>query len=145
MLSRRWLQFRIASLFGVVTIIAICLGIGPQIYAYINVRFLSNNDLRVDGTPLGLSVILNTSSAKRLRWLGKKANPSLLSAMRDPNRFAAAHVLLSEINLREQQLSSAEWNHMRIDLYADGTVDLHPRQAEKLERYWKETLGVCQP
>ena len=141
MISRRWFQFRLATIFVIVTIIACSLALAPRIRAYLNVRSLSNRDVQVDGNFIGLMVRLDTSAANQLRKQGKSANLTLLAALRDPDKFAAAHILLSEINDGPHFFYSAgEWNGMRVTLHADGRIDFHPEQAPQLEADWNARL-----
>lgn len=135
-------QFRIASLFVAITAIGIVLGLGPWLFACWNTGLLDNSDLKVDGTGVGLLVRIDSPAAKRLRLCGPRANACLLAALRDPNRFAAAHVLLTDMNAQVVQSDAAYWNSMRITLYSDGTADFHPEQAEKLAKHWATKLSA---
>lgn len=140
MIARRWFQFRLATIFVIVTIVACSLALAPRIRAYLNVRSISNRDVQVDGNFIGLMVRLDTSAANQLRNQGKSANPALLAALHDPDKFAAAHVLLTDTNDRTSSYSAGEWNGMRVTLRADGRVDFHAEQAPQLEAAWKARL-----
>ena len=124
MQARRWFQFRLATIFVIVTIVACVLAFGPWMRAYLNVRSLSNSDVKVDGSYIGLMVSLDTSAANALRKQGRSANPLLLAALREPDKFAAAHVLLTNINAGRspRTISAGDWNGMRVTLFADGRV-----------------------
>jgi hypothetical protein len=140
MASRRWFQFRLATIFVVVTIVACSLALWPRIRAYRNVRSISNADVQVDGGTLGLMVQLDTPAANALRKQGPGANSALFAELRDKDRFAAAHVLLTDINDKHKYISAGEWNGLRVTLHADGRVDFHPEQIPQLEAKWTERL-----
>jgi hypothetical protein len=140
MVPRRWFQFRLATIFIIVTIVACSLALAPRIRAYLNVRSISNRNLQVDGNYIGLMVRIDTSAANQLRKQGKSANPALLAALRDPDKFAAAHVLLTDIN-GGTYFSAGEWHGMRVTLRGDGRVDFHPEQAPQLTADWKARLN----
>jgi hypothetical protein len=140
MASRRWFQFRLATVFVIVTIVACVLAFGPRARAYWNVRSLSNADVKVDGGYLGLMMEIHTPAADALRKQGPSANPVLLEALGNKDKFAAAHVLLTEINRTPRTLSAAEWNGMRVTLFADLRVDFHPEQAPQLAADWQSRL-----
>ena len=106
------------------------------------IRELSNNDLSVDGNFFGLDVRVTGNAASTLEQLGTKSNALLLDALHDSNKFAAAHVMLTRINMVEYQLSAAEWNHLKIDLFADGMTDVHAEQIPNLIAFWKRQLNT---
>ena len=140
MASRRRFQFRLATVFVIVTIVACVLAFGPRVRAYWNVRSLSNADVKVDGGFLGLVVQLDNPAANALRKQGPSANPVLLEALGNKDKFAAAHVLLSQINDVPGTYSASDWNGMRVTLFADGRVDFHPEQAKQLAADWQSRL-----
>jgi hypothetical protein len=137
---RRHLQYSLGFLFILTLFVAGWLALRPRLQAYFAIRSLSNSDLSVDGNYFGLDVRITGDGASTLEGLGKPANPWLLDALNDPNRFAAAHVLLTRINMAEYQLSAAEWNHLKIDLFADGTTDFHSEQIQGIIDFWNRHL-----
>ena len=140
-------QFSLFALLGVVTIVAIVLGIAPTVRVQLALRALSNKDVEVDGTPFGLMVDVQSSAAEQLKSFGSRANWALERALDDPERFAAAHILLTEIN--ESQVSSfgsaSHWNDMRITLHAGGSVNFHAEQISQLQEHWRNRLGKDRP
>lgn len=113
------------------------------------VRELRNSDVRWDGTPFGLMPAVEGDAAKRLMSLGEPAAPVLREALDGPDKFAAAHVLLTFIEKTQWELSSSHWNGLRVDLYADGTTDLHPEQINEIVAMWQtgpaeRTLAVLE-
>jgi len=141
MIARRWFQFRLLTLLGLMTAAAIGLACWPTLRLYWLVETISNDQVCVDGTTLGLMVQFDTRAAQQVRSYGPRANPALIVALNDPDRFAAAHVLLTEINCREYSLNGGKWNELEIALYGDGRIDFHPEQIPHLQGYWKARLG----
>ena len=142
------MQFSLLTLLGVVTIVAVILGILPIVRLELALRALSNNDIKVDGGYLGLRVDLESQAAEQLKRIGPKANNALERAIADSERFAAAHILLSEINNERQSSygeSASHWNNMRITLHADGSVDFHAEQIPKLQAFWRDRLAKKLP
>ncbi len=105
------------------------------------VALLANTDIRWDGTYLGLHPFVEGKSAKQLLGLGKQASPALRKALSNPDKFAAAHVLLTQIEKKEYQMSASHWNNLKVDLHADGTVNLHLEQIDKIKAMWKAEPG----
>ena len=101
------------------------------------VAMLTNADVKWDGNTLGLSPSIEGKAAKQLLDLGKQATPVLRKTLSDPGKFAAAHVLLTEIETTEYEVSASHWNKLKVDLNADGTVDLHPEQIDDIKTMWK--------
>ncbi len=140
--TRRWFQFSLASLFLVMTAVAVWFGLGPSIRLHLAVRQLSNADVDVDGTYFGLMLNVHGDAAKCLREFKTRVNRPLRAALGDPDKFAAAHILLTDTNEPKYNLSASEWNHMRITLYADGRTDFHIEQMAALQKYWDKKLGA---
>lgn len=101
---------------------------------------LNNEDVDWDGNFLGLSPAIQGVAAQELLNLGKAANDVLIRALADPDRFAAAHVLLTHINHKGFNLSASEWNGLRVILRADGRTILYPEQRTELQEYWRREL-----
>jgi hypothetical protein len=110
-------------------------------------RALFNKDVEVHGGYLGLQVDLKSRAAEYLKRVGPSANKALERAIADPERFAAAHVLLSEINDNQSNFSgsASHHNNMKITLYADERgVDFHAEQIPKLQEFWRNRLYESQ-
>ena len=107
---------------------------GPSIL----VASLKNSDISWDGNFIGLQPTVKSETVKRLLGFGKQAVPALQTALSDSNKFAAAHVLLTQIKKKQYQISASHWNGLEVDLHADGTIDLHPEQMDKIKALWKE-------
>ena len=102
------------------------------------VNQLRNSDIRWDGTFFGLHPFVERQTAKQLLGLGRQASPVLRKALSDPEKFVAAHVLLTQIEKKEYEVSASHWNNLQVGLNADGTVDLHPEQIDKIKAMWKK-------
>ncbi len=99
---------------------------------------LRNADVTWDGNYFGLQPTIEGKTAKQLLVLGKQASPALRKALSDTDKFVAAHVLLTKTEEKEYQVSGSHWNNLKVDLHADGTVDLHPEQIEKIIAMWNK-------
>src|SRR5688500_6918042 len=71
---------------------------------------LNNSDITWDGNFFGLAPQISGAVAKRLVEIGPAADEALIGALADPQRFAAAHVMLTTIHTEEVTLSGGEWN-----------------------------------
>jgi hypothetical protein len=142
-LNRRF-QFSLFALFAVMTGVAIFLGVAPMVRTEWALRSLSNKDVNVDGNYFGLDVKLKSPAGEKLVRYGRGANRALERALADPDKFAAAHVLLTEINLKSIPYSASHWNEMQISLYANGSVDFHKEQIPKLQEFWRRQLAKKQ-
>lgn len=95
----KWrLQFSLLTLFGVMTAVAVGFGFASIIRLQLAVWALSNSDIEVQSGFVSLRLTINTPAAKQLKDFGPQANWALQRALADPERFAAAHVMLSMTN-----------------------------------------------
>jgi hypothetical protein len=104
---------------------------------------MRNADITWDGTPFGLMATVDGAASKELLALGAGARPALILALDDPERYAAAHVLLTHLEMYEGKSidnSAAEWNHLRVNLLANGTIQLYPEQRAELKAFWLKSL-----
>jgi hypothetical protein len=140
MIVRRWLQLRLISLLTAITVIAFCLAVGPEIFAWWSVRSLTNEEVHVDGN-FALMVSVTPRCRDRVKLAGTRAYPHLLRALTDPKRFAAAHVTLENlINPSVLNVSSTRWNGLYVSLHANGSIDFHPEQIDHLVAHWNARL-----
>ena len=134
------LQFSLTALLVLITMLAICYAVTPSVRTYIAMQSLSNADLTVDGNWIGLDVRISGKSAAYLTDLGTDTNSKLTDALADENKFAAAHVLLTCINLTEYPINGSQWNHMLVAIHADGTFNFYSEQIPELIGYWNGVL-----
>ena len=97
---------------------------------------LANSDIIWEGTTFGLYPAIMDKAAQNILKQGERAAPGLRDALSDPDKFAAAHVLLTMIGKKEFPASAEHWNGLRVDLEADGTVKLHPEQMAEIKKTW---------
>ena len=102
---------------------------------------LSNGDVTWHGTFAGLMPRITGEPARRLAEAGEEATPALVAALADADKFAAAHVVLTQIHVREMQLSGSHWNGLRVTLTADDLTLLYPEQREELREHWQRRLA----
>ncbi len=97
---------------------------------------LSNTDVHWDGTRFGLTPTLTGAAANRPLNMGDEAVPELLEALSDPDKFVAAHVILTQLSGVQYQ-SFPAWNGLEVVLAADGTVSINPAQRPTLVQRWR--------
>jgi len=113
------------------------LGFVPVVRAQLAVWSLSNKDIEIQTGFIPIRLEINSPAAQELRGLGPPANWALERALADPKRFAAAHVLLTEINERRFSMSHTHWNNMRVS----SSSDFHTEQIPDLQEFWRERLA----
>ena len=135
------IQFSLASMLLVTFAFALWFAFAPSVRTYIAIQRLSNEDVAVDGGYAGLSIQISGEPAAYIESLGPEVNPWLQHALKDSRKFAAAHVLLSRINLNQSTFGGvSKWNQMSVSLYGDGSVDFHEDQIPDLVDYWQQFL-----
>jgi hypothetical protein len=106
------------------------------------VEQISNADVAWDGSQLGLTPTVLSPAAGRLVRHGPAAARALIALMSDPDRFVAAHVILT---LASGVAYSAfpEWNGLVVKLGADGVVEIDADQrfamADRWQRWYDTT------
>ncbi len=96
---------------------------------------ISNADVAWDGTYFGLFPSLHGASLK-VSPEDISAVPALVDALSDPQRFVAAHVLLTQICGGEYALSAAAWSGLSVRLLSDGRAEISEQQIPKLQQLW---------
>jgi hypothetical protein len=110
---------------------------GPRGSLAFEVASLRNSDVEWDGNYFGLWPQAATARAKRIEAAGVDAIPHLRRALRDPERYVAAHVLLCHVSNRPFQFSASEYNGLAVELFADGRVQI-PDQRAKIVKIWSQ-------
>jgi hypothetical protein len=105
-----------------------------------SIRGLSNGDVVWDGNTFGLHPAIESDAAKAARAQGAAAIPGLLEALDDPDRFVAAHVVLTQVAGVTYSAFPA-WNGLAVLLEADGTTEIDPGQRAVLARRWRRWVG----
>jgi len=96
---------------------------------------LSNDDVRWDGTLVGLVPTIVGDSARRLLTSDEDVIPLLVEAVAEESKFVVAHVLLTLLSDTEHD--ATPWNGLRIDLTADGKTRVDAEQRFALARRWR--------
>ena len=143
--ARKRLRYPIiaTSILAVAAAVAAFFVFGPNRQAYSAARGLSNSDIQVNGNPFGLFVHLESESADSLRQLGTASNQALLQSLEDPNKFAAAHKLLTEINPEAFQAASPYWGS-DMDPFAMASNDFDEELIPALRDFWGKALAEPQ-
>jgi hypothetical protein len=97
---------------------------------------MRNDNVKWDGTLLGLDPQIVRPASVELESLGDAAVPHLLRALHDPQRYAAAHVLLTRIAGEPYSADAEGWNGLRVSLHADGRVDVFAEDIPALAQKW---------
>jgi hypothetical protein len=100
---------------------------------------VSNADLIWDGNPAGYAPWCTDAAEPRcaaIRKQGPAAIPGLIEALSDPDRFVAAHVLLTQL-ARVRYQAFPRWNGLELRLHGDGGADIDPRQRFILQERWR--------
>jgi len=103
----------------------------------------TNDAIQWHGTRYGLMPSLS-EEAERIVRQGEVAIPALMHALRDPDRFVTAHVLLTRIT-GVQHESFPSWNGLEISLESNGEVEFAADQRERLARRWQRWYSVEPP
>lgn len=64
--------------------------------------------------------------------------PELIKALKDENRFVAAHVILSSQVGYSHGFSESQWDEMIIDSDENGRARIPARQRFRLTRKWED-------
>lgn len=101
-----------------------------------NVRQVHNSDLSWDGNFVGLAPKIVNSKTAALLTAGPEIEPELVDLLDDPERFAAAHVLLTLRSKEPFQLDASQWNGLHVTLEASGAVRYDERDMPALREKW---------
>jgi hypothetical protein len=106
------------------------------------VAALRNTDVEWDGTTLGLVPTVTSPGAQRLLRYGTASAHRLVAALSDPDRFVAAHVILTLVSGVAHD-TYPDWNGLTVDIGADGRVGIDPDQRFALVRRWRRWLQTA--
>ena len=102
------------------------------------VENIRNSDIRWGGNIVGLDPHVSGVS-KQILDDPKPHFADLIKALKDEQRFVAAHVLLS-MRSGPFKLSAEQFNGLWVELLANGTVVIPPNQQANLIEKWNEWL-----
>jgi hypothetical protein len=108
---------------------------------------LRNSDIRWSGTLIGLYPFIEGEPAKELLATGPSAIPELVAALDDPDRWVAAHVLLTQLARGAgdkppiKGSASERWWGLKVDIFADGRIEFDPADRPVLQKYWRDWMA----
>jgi hypothetical protein len=105
------------------------------------VASLRNGEIQWNGTFAGLVPSVEGPHARALVARGEPAIAALVAAIEDPQKFAAAHVVLTLIRKQPYPTSASQWNQLTVSVRSDGTADLHPEQIPEIKAFWQNLLS----
>ncbi len=106
------------------------------------VAAIDNRDVKWDGTYIGLLPRMSGASCLIEKHCGKEIAPNLLTALDDPSRFIAAHVLLGQLTRTPVITNGEEYDGLKVELFGDGRTHISPDQRTALKQRWIERLGA---
>lgn len=99
---------------------------------------IHNDHIQWDGNFLGLHVSSMGEAEQSVLHCGSACRPFLIAALADESRFVAARVLLTQMQSGSSPISSAEWNHLKVTLHADGRVEIPAGQRAEIQSLWTQ-------
>jgi hypothetical protein len=99
---------------------------------------LSNDDLRWDGTALGLQPRIGNPRTAQLVNNPAVPDSALRLLLRDPQRFAIAHVLLTMRSGKLGSFDANQWNGLRVTLDASGAARYDAADMTPLAERWHQ-------
>lgn len=143
--KRSPLQFRLVWIFVTITIVATCLSYRSMRLNYL-VWNMSNEDVTSNE---GYELLYTGATKLIVVEFGLNARSILKSKLDDPERFAAAHVALSEITGAKTgsmcPLNGAGrciWSRLNYSKSKDNAVQFKLADNPGLAAWWFETVGV---
>ena len=106
---------------------------------------LHNSDLQWDGTPLGLQPRIANPDTARLVAAPSTIDRELVELLRDPDRFAVAHVLLTMRRKALTSFDANQWNGLRVALAASGAARYEPGDMTPLYQRWSSVVRTGKP
>ena len=101
---------------------------------------LENHDILWDGNMFGLEAHVQGKTAKRIANCSDHAISLLLLKLDDPNKFVAAHVLLTYMCMNEFEYDQNHWNRLVVTMSNSGTVYIDESQIPYIQKYWEDML-----
>lgn len=101
------------------------------------VTAIRNDDVKWDGTFLGLRPTLGGVSGLLEKHGTKRSIPFLIEALKNKEQFVAAHVILTWLSGKKFVVDGGSWEGLHVEVYADGTVKIDERDQASLIKKWK--------
>jgi hypothetical protein len=105
---------------------------------------IRNSDIRWSGTLLGLYPFIEGQASQPVLATGRSTIPELVKALDDPDRWIAAHALLTQVAPKLDGAppieadASERWWGLKVNLHADGRAEFDPADRPVLKKYWQE-------
>ena len=96
----------------------------------------TNRDVVWDTNYFGMAPTVPQSAIDRVFELGEAAIPELIDALADPDRFVAAHILLTQVSGVEYEVEDS-WNGLEVELAATGEATIDAEQRHRLTERWR--------
>ena len=96
---------------------------------------IHNDHICWNGSYFGLIVCGIGETEQHVLRCGPACRTSLIAALSDESRFVAAHVLPTMMEQGPFALSVTEWNHLKVDITANG-VEIHAGQMTEIQKLW---------
>ena len=108
---------------------------------------ISNDGILWAEVNMGVYPLVEGQNEKWVLNTGLDAYPHLLEALDDPDRWVAAHVLLTKKRLMEigpvrWPLSYTEWSGLHIEYLSGGTVHFDHEQRTAIRQHWINQLSA---
>jgi hypothetical protein len=103
---------------------------------------IRNSDLVWDGTPFGVQPRIANPKTSELVHAPASLDRDLVELLRDPDRFAVAHVLLTMRHKALASFDATQWNGLRVALAASGAVRYNPDDMATLHQRWAAVIAA---
>lgn len=103
---------------------------------------IRNSDLAWDGTPFGLQPRIANPKTAALVDAPPSLDRELVELLRDPDRFAVAHVLLTMRHKALTSFDATQWNGLRVALAPSGAVRYNREDMATLYQRWAAVVGA---
>jgi hypothetical protein len=107
----------------------------------VNAPEIHNSDVAWDGTPLGLQPRIANPKTAHLVDAPASLDRQLVELLRDPDRFAVAHVLLTMRHNALKSFDANQWNGLRVALAASGAARYDPADMATLYQRWSALVS----
>ncbi len=109
----------------------------------IDFKQISNRDIQFDGTFVGLmpSVKGNTKMIVAKARITKPDPSPLIELLEDPNKYVAAHIVLTMAYSKSIDIQVTHWNGLEVDIHAIKGVSYPPNQMDRLKKEWEKRLA----
>lgn len=111
-------------------------------HAWVTAPEIRNSDLAWDGTPFGVQPRIANPRTAELVNAPVSLDRDLVELLRDPDRFAVAHVLLTMRHKALASFDATQWNGLRVEIAASGAVRYNHDDMATLYQRWSAVVGA---